>query len=895
MTPAIGRSDEVASILPGKPRIRVGAMLALLAALPLAGLVIFAGLQFSAIADGQQRLSDIEGASENLVTLIEIETALDSEIYWTEASSATQTFGIPASMMEPLVGFDIDVELPAAQERVDELLMAYGDVELLTAVEQARANPNRRTEAQSALARASADQIPERIRQAGEELQTNSAGMADAEDLAHRAEVLDEANQLRSAFSTSLGSFLLLKVGGGDDATQASIEATGALANYELLYEELETSIRSGDPAATALGEVRSDPDVAAILDSASDATSNFDTMSLPEPSFSNPQTLIDLANTFRSATTAADRHLDLVDLAADDLSAELQNIRSREQRHARGLLTITAAIFIATLVALAAATRAIVAPIRRLGAAAESLGNGAVDGPLELSGPVEIQAATLTLNQAAANMQRAEAQAHALADGRLEDASFADAASGALGHSLDTAVRRLKDSMTEREQFRQRLSHEAAHDGLTGIPNRSASITSLENALRRSESSGAKLAVLFIDLDGFKRINDVHGHEAGDHLLIRVAQRLLASCRPSDRVGRLGGDEFLVVAEPVESLDAARQAAERIRKAACAAVQYRGITLHPSLSIGVAVADGSLEADEVIREADYAVYEAKKAGRNQTHCFDDVLRARLRHEADLETSISTGLTNDEFSLHFQPILRSSDNSVAKFEALLRWSRPGVGAISPDEYVPFAERSDLILEIDRWVINEGVRHLAAFASRPGLEDIAIAVNVSGRHLGRGDLYRHVKSVLDRWNVEPSRLTIEVTESALLEDLGAAAETLQALRQLGIRVAIDDFGTGYTSLTHLRYLPADILKIDKSFVRNLDRLDELSLVRLVTEIGHLLGMEITVEGVETAAQRDQLHELGVDSLQGFLFGRPQSFELEPSESADSLGEPAEVVS
>lgn len=859
-------------------------MLALLAALPLIGLAILAGQQFFDIADGQQELVEIETASQNLIALIEIETAIDTEIYWTEASATTEEFGIPSSMIEPLIGISIAEELPKAQERVDELLAAYDDPELTRAIENARSNPNRRTDFTSALSLASQEEIPDRIRNASVALQTKSAGLPDGEDLAYRAEVLSDANQLRSAFSRSLASVLFLKVSGDTDLSFAFADTAGALANYNRIDAELSALLTGDEPTLAALEAVGADPDVRVILSQAESATQDFGAMGGEPLSFSDPETLLDLASAFSAATSAADRHLELVEMTADSFDAELASTQQREQRQARTIGAITAAAVISTLIAVAASTRAIVSPIRRLGGAAESLGNGAFEGPLELSGPIEIQAATLTLNDVAANLQRAEAQAHALADGRLEDASFTDAASGPLGLSLDAAVRRLKDSMTEREQFRQRLSHEAAHDGLTGIPNRSASIIALENALRRAEISGQKLAVLFIDLDGFKRINDVHGHEAGDHLLIRVAQRLLASCRPTDRVGRLGGDEFLVVAEPVESIEAARQVAERIRKAASAAVQYRGITLHPSLSIGVAVTDGNAEADEVIREADYAVYEAKKSGRNQTHCFDDALRARLRHEADLESAIATGLKAGEFQLYFQPILRSSDNSVSKFEALLRWHRPGVGDIAPDEFVPFAERSDLILEVDRWVINEGVRHLAEFASRPGLEDISIAVNVSGRHLGHGDLVDHVTSVLSRWEVDARRLTLEVTESALLEDLKAAAATLQALRQLGVQVAIDDFGTGYTSLTHLRYLPADILKIDRSFVRNLDRLDELSLVRLVTEIGHLLGMEITVEGVETTKQRDQLHELGVDSLQGFLFGRPQSFDLPPLEDA-----------
>lgn len=852
-------------------------MLALLAALPLIGLAVFAGRQINAVADGQRDLAAIEDAATDLRDLIYIETALDTEIYWTEANQAVEEFGIPREMLPALIGIDIDLELPRAQLELDEMLATYDDPALTQAIEDARANPDQRTDANSALKRVSSEQLPYRIRQATFDLQIKSAGLPDGQELAQRADVLGTSNQLRSAFTTAQGAYLYQSILTSGDPSQAFSATAGALANYDRLAIELQTKVDPSGPVRSTLNVVTTDNNVTSILSAARTATASFDA-GFETPSLSDPATLVGLATTFSSATNAADAHLNLVETAASDFELELDRTRAREREQARTLGAVTLVTVIATLLAVVAVTRAIVVPIRRLGAAAESIGRGDVDGPLELSGPVEIQAATLTLNQAAENLERAEAQAHALADGRLEDDSFTEVASGQLGQSLDAAVRRLKDSLTEREEFRQRLSREAAHDGLTGILNRGASILALENALRRSESSGKHLAVLFIDLDGFKRINDVHGHEAGDRLLIRVAQRLAASCRPNDRVGRLGGDEFLIVAEPVDSIGQARAFAERIRQAASAPLQYRGNTLHPSLSIGVAVTDGKTEADAVIREADYALFEAKKGGRSQTYCFDDALRARLHQEADLENAITSGLANDEFSLAFQPILCATNLRVTKFEALLRWVRPGIGNMAPDDFIPFAERSDLILDIDRWVINHGVRHLAEFARRPGYEQTIVAVNVSGRHLGRGTLYDDVVEMLQRWEVEPSRLAIEITESALLDDLGTAADTLRSLRELGVQIAIDDFGTGYTSLSHLRNLPADTLKIDRSFTQGLDKPDDLSLVRLITETGHLLGMEITVEGIETVAQQDLLRELGVDSFQGYLFGKPVSFEM-----------------
>ncbi len=861
-------------------------MLALLAALPLLGLALFAGRQIEAVADGQQELSAIETAATDLRYLIAIETAVGSEIYWTEASVRVDELGIPRDVLTDLIGLDLDVELPTARTEVDQLLADYGDPDLTAAVESARANPDHRTDSQSALALASVEQLPHRIREATFDLKINSAGLPDGQELARRADVMGTSNQLRSAFTAAQAAFLYQSIVNDGDASEAFSQTAGALANYERVAMELDTKVEPGDDMRRVLDALKTDQNVSEFLTSATQAISDFESMS-GSPSMSDPTSLVELANTFTSSTQAADSHLGLVEMAADNFESELDHTRNLAQSQSRTIGTITLVIVVATILAVVAVTRAIVVPMRRLGAAAESIGRGDIQPQLEPSGPLEIHAAALTLNDAAENLQRAEAQAHALADGRLEDESFSEVASGQLGQSLDAAVRRLKDSMTEREEFRQRLSREAAHDGLTGILNRGASIRALENALLRSESAGTQLAVLYIDLDGFKRINDIHGHEAGDRLLIRVAQHLAASCRAQDRVGRLGGDEFLIVAEPVTSIGEGRAFAERVRQAASAPFQYRGITLHPSLSVGVAVTDGKAEADAVIREADHALFEAKKRGRSQTYCFDDALRQRLQREADLERAITGGLDRGEFTLAFQPIRNTYDFRIAKFEALLRWNRPGVGNVAPDSFIPFAERSDLILDIDGWVINQGIRHLAELARRPGLEDTVVAVNISGRHLSRGTLDHEVVAMLNYWNVAPSRLSIEITESALLEDIETAASTLRSLRELGVQIAIDDFGTGYTSLSHLRNLPADVLKIDRSFTQGLDNPDDLSLVRLITETGHLLGMEITVEGIETTDQRDLLCELGVDSLQGYLLGPPVDFETATREQRKAL--------
>lgn len=851
-------------------------MLVALATLPVLALTIFAGDRIVEVTKTQQDLASIDAANSELTLLVSLETALDSEIYWGEGTRAVAAYGLPNDFVVGFLGIDLEQNLAIAQQDVDAALLEIGDTELTSAIAQARQFPERRTATRSTLSMVSDGVVADEIHDTCDELLKLASGLPNGEVLMDRAERLTDSNELRAGFNELLGAYFLFLVDSGDDPLSALV-ATGATL---VAYEEAADELNGDDAGDGEFGQLwralEVDESVRLILDSSGETLESFDPQAAGGLDFTDPSALLVLADVFGVASDASDKHLDLVQVATEDLRVELERTQAAERQRAVVIGTTTAAIILMTLLALVTVTRSIVRPIRRLGDAAEVLSTGDQLAPVELSGPAEVQAATRTLNYAAVNLHRAEAQALALADGRLDDVSFDEAATGSLGRSLDVAVSRLRSSLAEREDFRRRLAHEATHDGLTGLPNRRAAINNLEGALSRVERTDARLAVLFIDLDGFKLVNDLHGHGTGDHLLNTVADRLTEACRPGDSVGRLGGDEFLLVAEPVASPQAAYALAERIRKLVGAPISHHGQSLASTVSIGVAVAGPGALADEVIREADFAVYEAKDAGRNQTRVFDEVMRARLAEEADLSDAIALGLEREEFHLSFQPIVVARERTIKGFEALIRWTRPGIGNVPPDEFIGFAEKSDLILDIDRWVLNEGARHLAEFDDRSDLSEAGLSVNISGRHLLRADLYADVTNALERWGVAPSRLTIEITESALLDDLAGAAETLKRLRALGVQVAIDDFGTGYTSLGHLRDLPADVLKIDRSFTQNLHRPDDISLVRLVTETGHLLGMDITVEGVETSDQEELLTHLGVDFQQGYWFGRPAPY-------------------
>jgi diguanylate cyclase (GGDEF)-like protein len=519
--------------------------------------------------------------------------------------------------------------------------------------------------------------------------------------------------------------------------------------------------------------------------------------------------------------------------------------------------------------------------PVRRLAVAARALSQGNLDRTLAEEGPKEVRVAATALNEAILSMRQAEAQADALADARLDDPVLSQTAPGPLGASLQAAVSRLATSLADEEDFRHRLAHAAVHDSLTKLANRNAIFRHLDAALARTDRSSTYLALLQIDIDDFKSINELHGHQAGDLVLSTIGQRLVGAIRAGDQAGRLAGDQFVVVAEPIECATDAVRLAERVVERITEPIVAGPATIRVRASVGVGVSRNGLTADELLRDTDLALFKAKSDGKSRIEVCDEELRAQLRHLSGMEQGIRHAIDNDEFVLHYQAAVGATDHRAVSLEALLRWERPDGGRVSPGEFIPVAERSELIVDLDRWVIGRAIAQLADWAGHAVLGSLPVSVNISGRHLGSGTVYHDISGALDEHGVDPSRLILEVTETAVLDDLGRAAAELTRLQALGVQIALDDFGTGYMSLAHLRRLPVDVLKIDRSFVTALepDHLDEAehSLVRLMVQTGHLLGMKVTAEGVETPLQADRLTALGTDSIQGFLFSRPTDHE------------------
>jgi diguanylate cyclase (GGDEF)-like protein/PAS domain S-box-containing protein len=431
---------------------------------------------------------------------------------------------------------------------------------------------------------------------------------------------------------------------------------------------------------------------------------------------------------------------------------------------------------------------------------------------------------------------------------------------------------------VTERMQLEAELTRQAFHDTLTELPNRALFRDRLDHALARSRRSAEPLAVLLVDLDGFKQINDSLGHDAGDQVLQEVAQRFLAAVRTSDTVARFGGDEFAVLIEGSDEQQAVATAGRLLEHlAAPVSVADRELVL--SASIGIVMRDGAIQTGEdLIRHADIAMYAAKENGRASYEVFQDEMARELGALLGIEHELRLGLDRGEFELHYQPMYELSTERVIGVEALLRWQSPARGEVAPTRFIPVAENTGLIVELGEFVLREACRQAAAWHRDDSVEhDLVTWVNVSPRQLNHGGLSDTVREALAETGLPPSGLGLEITESAIVEP-GAngdrARRELEELHELGVRIAIDDFGTGFSSLGQLRHFPIDAIKVDQSFVQGAERdAKDATITSNLISLAHALDVVAVAEGIESAAQLDWMRQFGCDTAQGFLFARP----------------------
>jgi diguanylate cyclase (GGDEF)-like protein len=434
-----------------------------------------------------------------------------------------------------------------------------------------------------------------------------------------------------------------------------------------------------------------------------------------------------------------------------------------------------------------------------------------------------------------------------------------------------------------ERKRSEAALALQALHDPLTALPNRALFLDRLRGALDRSRRTGGPVVVLFLDVDGFKQINDTLGHGAGDRLLIELAERFRAMLRPMDTVARFGGDEFTFLFEGLESEEEAALVAQRVTQSAGLPLMLGGEQRTVSISIGVyIVTDPEEEIDDVIRQADTAMYRAKESGGARFAVFEDVMARLPGPRTHLERQLRQAIERAQLRVHYQPRVSFNDETgLEGFEALVRWEHPELGLIEPIEFMSIAEETGLIIPIGEWVIHEALDQVERWReSRP---DVTISVNLSARQLGDSRLVEHLAEEIRVGGHDPGVLCLEVAEGALEAAPELAMRQLAALNELGITLAIDDFGTGTSSSITLSELPVHILKIDTTLVSQLGRADsDIDPVSDAVELGHALGLKVVAEGVETDAQLAQLRRLGCDGAQGFLFSQPM-----PEEGVHSL--------
>jgi len=471
------------------------------------------------------------------------------------------------------------------------------------------------------------------------------------------------------------------------------------------------------------------------------------------------------------------------------------------------------------------------------------------------------------------------------------------------VGNHRDEGIIAIVQDISNRKTLEAELLHQAFHDSLTGLANRALFLDRIDHALMQSLRDPERIGVLFIDLDDFKTINDTQGHAAGDRVLRRVSMMLLNATRGCDTVCRLGGDEFAVLLERVNQDEGPEVAAQRIVNALARPIEVepsRCVTV--SASIGIAVRTRVEERDELMRNADVALYEAKNRARGRWVVYDPAMHAALVDkvslEADLRAAIercqlahrpglektgtyprfgeqSSPSSQSQISLAYQPIVDMASETLTGFEALLRWTHPERGTISPTTFIPVAEESGLVLALGRWALRTAC-HQAAVWNQTAGRPVTVTVNLSGRQLQDEALALDVEAALRESGLDASQLILEMTESVIMKESSTAQARLHELKELGVRIAIDDFGTGYSSLSHLQQFPVDILKIDRSFLHKMHQgPNDAALVRTIIALAKLLSLRTIAEGVEDAEQQHQLRELGCDSAQGFLFGRPMT--------------------
>ena len=430
---------------------------------------------------------------------------------------------------------------------------------------------------------------------------------------------------------------------------------------------------------------------------------------------------------------------------------------------------------------------------------------------------------------------------------------------------------------ITERKLAAQKMEHDAVHDALTGLPNRKSLMKRLDRTLKRAKhDKDFSFAVLFMDLDRFKIVNDSLGHQSGDVLLLEIAKKLELLVRPGDMVARLGGDEFVLLVENISRKDDVVEIAERILKQLQQPVTISNQEIYSSGSIGVVFGSSEYDKpDDIVRDADLAMYRAKEKGKGRFELFDSQFHSGTISRLQLEIDLRQAIERQEFVLHYQPIVSLISEEIIGFESLIRWEHPIRGLVPPNDFIPVAEETGMILPIGNWVVLESCFQMKEWQElNPTAKDLVININISARQLEQKDLVKQIEYALIASELEPSCLKLEITESVIMENADQAISKVNQFREMGVRVSIDDFGTGYSSLSYLHRFPIDTLKVDRSFISRIGEEGEgAEIVQTIIALASTLGMDVVAEGIETSEQSKFLQQVNCSHGQGFFYSRP----------------------
>ena len=818
--------------------------------IPSVGLL---ALGFQAVREDAQLSSDADRLAEEVddaATALDALVSTTLEYRHSSSVALASSLGVPTDDTRPLIGYDLAEELAAARRAVDanplvpQLLPAAGWPDVLRSA--------RRALDTTAETRPIFVDLVEEARKAWQsQLAEVFALGVDAPDQRPLRRAVDGLRAVADLYEAG-DERLLVAANVALPGSVEDLQPSRDLPAVQRLYDEAAQEVE-----AVADGQLSEFAARVAVTSRAfEDALATIDGTALDIPA---------LAGAFQLGLEHDRQLRQLVAVAADDAKSQALAVgadarRSYQQTAVALLGLLTMAIGMALVVA-----TSIVNPLRRLAVRATRISAGDLDGePLDPRGPRESAVLATTLNEVVLNLRAVEDRLAALAAGDVAGAR--NATPGRLGALVGRSVDSLAQTIDAREALQRRLAHDAAHDALTGLANRR---TAMHQLGRMLESGCA--GVLFVDLDGFKVVNDEFGHAVGDRVLDIAARRLIGAASDDVLVARLGGDEF-VLAMQTTCEDHLVALGRRVIDAMDEPLVIDGIPHRIGASIGIALATPSDDADRLLRSADHALYAAKRTERGGLVVLDADLRKELDEHHRIDAELREAIAADALELHYQPIYETG-GALHGVEALVRWRLDEDTLVPPDAFIPVAERTGLIIELDRWVLRRALRQLAAWR-HSAFSGIHVSVNVSVASLLSRTFVNEVREALRLSGAPAESLVVEITETALLHDLETAAKHITELRAMGVRTAVDDFGTGYTSVSHLRRLPVSEVKIDRSFIHAMgtDHRDHV-LVDLVASIATVLGLDVVAEGVETQEQLDALRLLGCRYAQGFLLGRP----------------------